>query len=614
MRSSESNPESSHADSPNVEPATPRIFISYSHDSESHRAYCLNLTQDLRRAGINAWIDQFESSPERGWPRWMQEQLEGAAYTLLICTEHYKRRFEGDELAGQGQGANWEGFLTQQMLYDDDARNRRFIPILRDGEATELVPRVLRGATVYRLPSNFDSLVRRLTQPPVAPVAVTYVRAKRPSERVQDEELNELYELRKRLTIGERDTSEVEQRILVRRRQLRDFVEMGEGSRLFDNRFEIVEQIGQGGFGVVWKAYDNQRTELVAVKTLHHQFRGDSTRRERFFRGARAMSSLDHPGVVKVLQQSGRPDEPAYFVMEYVPNGDLESMVLKGNWQRSLMSALLQRLGEALQHAHSRRLVHRDIKPANILMTADGLPKLSDFDLVHAADTTGGTRTGALGTFLYAAPEALEDASQVGPAADIYSLGMVGVFALLGKRLPSDILRNPTAIIAALPCHEALKSLLGRACAWRPSERPADAASFLKELAEANAATQIGSLTFEQFTTPKSEEPVAAEQTEPRLLRFISGKYQGGEFPLNENGEVVAGRSTTADMVLVEEMVSRRHARFLIKNGRVTIEDLGSTNGTFVNGQRVTSVELEVGDRILIGSNILKVVGAAFAQ
>src|SRR5690606_31082499 len=91
-------------------------------------------------------------------------------------------------------------------------------------------------------------------------------------------------------------------------------------------------------------------------------------------------------------------------------------------------------------------------------------------------------------------------------------------------------------------------------------------------------------------------------------LRFISGKYQGGEFPLEENREVLVWRSSDLDMVLVEEMVSRKHARLQLSQGRIDIEDLGSTNGTFVNGERISRTSVGEGDRILIGSNILRVV------
>jgi len=91
-------------------------------------------------------------------------------------------------------------------------------------------------------------------------------------------------------------------------------------------------------------------------------------------------------------------------------------------------------------------------------------------------------------------------------------------------------------------------------------------------------------------------------------LRFISGKYQGGEFPLTEGVPVVVGRSSELDMVLVEEMVSRRHARIELVRGSVLVEDLGSTNGTFVNGERVERAYLNEGDRLLIGTSILKLV------
>jgi hypothetical protein len=90
-------------------------------------------------------------------------------------------------------------------------------------------------------------------------------------------------------------------------------------------------------------------------------------------------------------------------------------------------------------------------------------------------------------------------------------------------------------------------------------------------------------------------------------LRFISGKYQGGEVPLNRK-ELVVGRSSELDLVLAEDMVSRKHARFLVEGNSVVLQDLGSTNGTFVNGEKIKQSQLKPGDRILIGSSILKLV------
>ncbi|MFO0759122.1 MAG: DUF4388 domain-containing protein [Byssovorax sp.] len=91
-------------------------------------------------------------------------------------------------------------------------------------------------------------------------------------------------------------------------------------------------------------------------------------------------------------------------------------------------------------------------------------------------------------------------------------------------------------------------------------------------------------------------------------LRFISGKYQGGEFPLGTQPEIIVGRSSELDMVLVEDMVSRRHARIECTDDHILIEDLGSTNGTFVNGEKIRRAPLKEGDRVLIGTSILKVV------
>ena len=94
-------------------------------------------------------------------------------------------------------------------------------------------------------------------------------------------------------------------------------------------------------------------------------------------------------------------------------------------------------------------------------------------------------------------------------------------------------------------------------------------------------------------------------------LRFISGKYQGGEYPLPSEKEIVIGRGGELDIVLVEDMVSRKHAKITTQQGKIVIQDLGSTNGTFVNGEKIKRARLKEGDRVLIGTSILKLIAAS---
>ncbi len=96
-------------------------------------------------------------------------------------------------------------------------------------------------------------------------------------------------------------------------------------------------------------------------------------------------------------------------------------------------------------------------------------------------------------------------------------------------------------------------------------------------------------------------------------LKFISGKYQGGEFPLLPNREILIGRSSDLDMTLVEDMVSRKHAKIITTDDAVIIQDLGSTNGSFVNGEKIKKARLKEGDRILIGTSILKLIAKEVA-
>ena len=285
-----------------------------------------------------------------------------------------------------------------------------------------------------------------------------------------------------RISAGQ-DTTEVQQEILSLKRRLREGPQLKAGDFLLDGRFRLLERLGSGGFATIWKGYDRQRHELVALKVLHSQYAEDRTRRERFFRGAKQMARLHHPGIVRVLAEELADEGYYFFVMEYLGGGDFHQAVLQDRIPVAERLAVIAAVGEALQYAHEQGVIHRDIKPANIILDRQGRPRLTDFDLVRALDTTGGTRTGMLGTWIYAAPEAMDKPQEVRPPADVYSLAMTVVFALYGQDLPNAVFRDASAFVDMLNISPALKGVLQRALAWEWPERYASVAEFCQALA-----------------------------------------------------------------------------------------------------------------------------------
>jgi hypothetical protein len=171
----------------------PRVFISYSHDSETHKQRVLELSERLRADGVDATIDQYiaNDGPPQGWPRWMDEQLRDANFVLMLCTSVYRRRVEGREETGRGRGVAWEGNLVYQHIYNAAARNDRFLPVLLDGASLDDVPLPLQGVPSYRPTDEqgYEVLYRRLTgQPLVQKGTLGSLRAL-PSRRVSVEML-----------------------------------------------------------------------------------------------------------------------------------------------------------------------------------------------------------------------------------------------------------------------------------------------------------------------------------------------------------------------------------------------------------------------------------------
>jgi hypothetical protein len=136
------------------------VFISYSHDSPAHAKRVLELANQLRREGVDAWIDRYKPNSAEGWPRWMEKQIDTAKFVLAVCSLTYRRRFEGEE--EPGRGVTWEGFLASKMRQEAGGLKDRLIPVMFEG-GDEVVPTSLRPYRAYKLPEQYHDLYRRLT-------------------------------------------------------------------------------------------------------------------------------------------------------------------------------------------------------------------------------------------------------------------------------------------------------------------------------------------------------------------------------------------------------------------------------------------------------------------
>jgi serine/threonine protein kinase len=264
------------------------------------------------------------------------------------------------------------------------------------------------------------------------------------------------------------------------------------GSKL--GTYEIVEKIGAGGMGAVYKGYHAALGRYVAIKVLPPQTAGDPSFAERFAQEARAIGKLRHPNIVTAFDFAHDGDM-AYLVSDYIDGGTLADQ-LGSPLPLDYTIQLLTPIAAALDYAHARGIVHRDIKPQNILMTHDGMPVLTDFGLAKIVGPGSGmTQAGSLmGTAEYMAPELTGGAETAGPAADQYALGLIAYQMLVGRHpFPAD---NPLSALMAhahkpVPIPSTLgvtltpgvEAALLRALAKRPEERFARSGDFVRALA-----------------------------------------------------------------------------------------------------------------------------------
>ncbi len=213
---------------------------------------------------------------------------------------------------------------------------------------------------------------------------------------------------------------------------------MLEPGSLLGNRYRIVGPVGEGGMATVYRAVDTKLGRTVAIKALHPEYARDTPFLQRFKQEAEFAASLGaHPNIVDIYDVEPDGDIP-YMVMAYVEGKTLKDLIQeKRRFAVPEAFAIGQQVASALDFAHKRGLVHRDVKPQNILVTPDGVAKVTDFGIARSVTTTQLTRTGmVIGTVHYFSPEQAQG-KPLGPQSDIYSLGII-LYEMLTGHLPFD--------------------------------------------------------------------------------------------------------------------------------------------------------------------------------
>ncbi|WP_438033169.1 protein kinase domain-containing protein [Sorangium sp. So ce204] len=391
------------------------------------------------------------------------------------------------------------------------------------------------------------------------------------------------------------------------------------GALLPDSRvggYVILGLLGSGGFGRVYRARPVAGGAEVAVKVI-----GEHGAAERLINEIGVLARLRHESIVTLVDHGVLDDGRPYMVTELVVGEPLDALRRRGPPRLDDAIAIVRRIAETLAYLHAQGVVHGDLKPSNMMATPAGRLVLLDFALAAPVGASSPTGTGTIaGTPLYMAPEAIGGDAR-GPAVDIFALGVVA-YELLCGRLPFDgativdvlvrITRDepdpPSTWNPALP--RELDAIVLRALHKDPAKRPAadELAQALQRLAPSDervggapllsfcaAPTPSEDAEFEMATTLDMVPPVVVG-----VLLIAAGQGRGTYYAIAS--DVTIGRAVQCGLQLDSPSVSPRHTRLHVAGQVVTVEDLGSTQGTFVNGQRVREpVRLERGDALRVG-------------
>jgi len=301
-------------------------------------------------------------------------------------------------------------------------------------------------------------------------------------------------------------------------------------------KYQLLKELGRGGFATVYQGYDAGLERYVALKVLHPELTRDEVALRRFQREAMAVARMRHANIIIVYEFGEDPvSGSAYIVMEYV-----EGDTLKGRLGKPIPLAETQRIigdvASALDYAHNRGVIHRDIKPANILITNENQVVLADFGIALLAQNSSSLTRGLLGTPQYMAPEqALGE--PIDARSDLYALGIVLYEMLAGQppfRGDSPLATLALQVNAPLPklratnpaVPEAVEAMIERALAKDPAQRYPTAAEFRAALQEAaeSAQSAMGMATYSPDVAAAAQQ---RQQSGDARLGGLPGLYQG---------------------------------------------------------------------------------------
>ncbi|MEO1336249.1 MAG: serine/threonine-protein kinase, partial [Myxococcota bacterium] len=299
-------------------------------------------------------------------------------------------------------------------------------------------------------------------------------------------------------------------------------------------RYEVLEEIGQGGMSVVYRARDQQLNRIVAIKVLHDFLARQEEARRRFHREAVAVAKLHNPGIVEIFDYSGPDAEPSYIVCELIDGLTLRRYLEKhGPLPYPELGALVTaELTRALRHAHERGIIHRDLKPENIMISHEGRLKLMDFGIAQImGNATPLTITGTMmGSPAHMAPEMI-DGHPSDHRGDIFSVGTI-LYWLATGALPFDA-PNPSALFRQIleglyeppqaiqpKMGNGLARIIERALATTPEDRYQDISELQEDLHR--ELDEVGLMPVESTAATYLAQPIAFSTSyRPSLLERL---------------------------------------------------------------------------------------------